>query len=65
MKYYWIIRHYFWRRRELRFVRDIQFYLADHDRLYIHPEEGGPATILVTPYDPLPNYNHTHVEGNK
>lgn len=69
-KPYWAIRHWFWDRREQRFVEEVAFYLADNDRLYVHLKSGGPATILITPYpvnrsiDHLASeYNHSHVEG--
>lgn len=63
MRPYWRVRHWLWARAERRFVTEVVRRLGDLDRLYVHPVEGGPATILITPYDPLPDYNHNHVEG--
>lgn len=57
-----LVRYRRWRER--RFVRNVVRYLGDKDRLYIHPVEGGGATILIAPYDPLPKYNHAHIEGD-
>jgi hypothetical protein len=62
---YWRFRHWRWNRGEDRFVREVVRRLGDKDRLYVHPQNGGPATILIAPYDPLPDYNHAHVEGRE
>jgi hypothetical protein len=57
-------RAYWQRRAERRFVAEVLKRLGDKDRLYIHPGPRSGATVVITPYDPLPEYNHAHLEGD-